>query len=319
MMALLTVMMDDIEVKSEVDPLVAPENDINIEDRLSAEENLLFQHMDVMKMESQDSISDHDSVEKCENTSFSFSFAAVKYEPEEESCDVDIVKEEMVNVKTEEGGSSNSALLSVIKAGKGKRKRLVLSIQKKLEIIQKLETGYTVKQIALQYGLGDSTVRDILKKKEKLVSFASASDSTRAMMKRKTMKKSTYEELDKAMLEWIIQERARGTPVSGPICMKQARNFFEALGMEGEFDASSGWFTRFKQRHGVLEIKSKERRVREVEPVPVNMTHATALLHVQGLLDYLEEQDDSSLTDKMVLRRLQSTIREKCFPSKRTD
>jgi hypothetical protein len=48
------------------------------------------------------------------------------------------------------------------------------------------------------------------------------------------------------MLVWFNQRRSQGTPVSGLICAKQAKFFFEALGLEGNFDASSGWLTKVK-------------------------------------------------------------------------
>jgi hypothetical protein len=41
--------------------------------------------------------------------------------------------------------------------------------------------------------------------------------------------------------------------VSGLICTKEAKFFFEALGMEGNFDASSGLLTKFKW-HGIRKI-----------------------------------------------------------------
>ncbi|XP_020843961.2 tigger transposable element-derived protein 2 [Phascolarctos cinereus] len=68
------------------------------------------------------------------------------------------------------------------------------------------------------------------------------------------MKSSTYEELDRVMIEWFNQQRNEGIPVSGTICAKQAKFFFDALGMEGDFNASSGWLTRFKQRHGIPKV-----------------------------------------------------------------
>lgn len=36
--------------------------------------------------------------------------------------------------------------------------------------------------------------------------------------------------------------------------LKRLGFFFEALGLEGKFDASSGWLYRFKQRHGIREL-----------------------------------------------------------------
>ena len=47
---------------------------------------------------------------------------------------------------------------------------------------------------------------------------------------------------------------AEGTTITGAVCPKQAKFFPEALELQGSFDASSGWLTRFKQCHGIREI-----------------------------------------------------------------
>ncbi|OWK18149.1 hypothetical protein Celaphus_00008861, partial [Cervus elaphus hippelaphus] len=143
----------------------------------------------------------------------------------------------------------------------GKRKRVVLTIKDKLDIIKKLEDGGSSKQLAVIYGIGETTVRDIRKNKEKIITYASSSDSTSLLAKRKSMKPSMYEELDKAMLEWFNQQRAKGNPVSGPICAKRAEFFFYALGMDGDFNPSAGWLTRFKQRHSIREINIRNERL----------------------------------------------------------
>ncbi|XP_028933999.1 jerky protein homolog-like [Ornithorhynchus anatinus] len=135
-----------------------------------------------------------------------------------------------------------------------KRKRVVLTIQEKLEIIEKLEKGGNTRQLSIMYGIGEQTVRDLKKRKAQLLSYANSSGSATLLARRKSMKQSTYKELDRAMLEWFNQQRAEGTPVSGIICAKQAKAFFNALGMEGDFNASTGWLTRFKQRHGIREL-----------------------------------------------------------------
>lgn len=135
-----------------------------------------------------------------------------------------------------------------------KRKKVVLTITQKLEMISKIENGASRKQMCLNYGIGETTVRDVLKQKDKLLAFASMSDSASGMKKRKTMKTSTYNELDSALTEWLAQVRSEGTPVSGPIIATKAKIFFDLLGLEGNFDASSGWLHRFKKRHGIREI-----------------------------------------------------------------
>lgn len=42
--------------------------------------------------------------------------------------------------------------------------------------------------------------------------------------------------------------------MSGPTIAAKAKIFFDLLGLEGNFDASSGWLHRFKKRHGIREI-----------------------------------------------------------------
>jgi hypothetical protein len=54
-----------------------------------------------------------------------------------------------------------------------KRKCVVLSIQQKLEIIEQSEKSRNAKQLALQFGINEQTVRDLEKKKNELISFSS--------------------------------------------------------------------------------------------------------------------------------------------------
>jgi hypothetical protein len=60
--------------------------------------------------------------------------------------------------------------------------------------------------------------------------------------------------VDVALLQWFNQKGAEGTSVCGPICAQKAKFFHEVLGLEGEFNASVGWLTRFKQLCGIHEI-----------------------------------------------------------------
>ena len=60
---------------------------------------------------------------------------------------------------------------------------MVLSIQEKLKLIKKIENGASKKQMSLRYGIGETTVRDIFKQKDKLMEFASISDNS-SMQKR---------------------------------------------------------------------------------------------------------------------------------------
>ncbi|XP_037360093.1 jerky protein homolog-like [Talpa occidentalis] len=187
----------------------------------------------------------------------------------------------------------------------GKRKRVVLTIKDKLDIIKKLEDGGSSKQLAGLYGIGETTVRDIRKNKEKIITYASSSDSTSLLAKRKSMKPSMYEELDRAMLEWFNQQRARGNPVSGPLCAKRAEFFFYALGMDGDFNPSAGWLTRFKQRHSIREINIRNERL--------NGDEAAVEEFCGHLRDFIEREN---LQPEQIYNADETGLFWKCLPAK---
>ncbi|OWK06919.1 hypothetical protein Celaphus_00018622, partial [Cervus elaphus hippelaphus] len=267
----------------------------------------------------------------------------------------------------------------------GKRKRVVLTIKDKLDIIKKLEEGISFKKLSVVYGIGESTVRDIKKNKERIINYANSSDPTSGVSKRKSMKSSTYEELDRVMIEWFNQQKTDGIPVSGTICAKQAKFFFDALGMEDAiYEVSRAWnmvksstitkawkklFPGTEENSGMnidegailaanlatvlqntedcehvdlenidqwfdsrsndsscqvlTDSECVEDQARPAETKPSSkarktelnpekhISHKAALEWTENLLDYLEQQDDMLLSDKLVLRRLRTIIRRK--------
>ena len=55
---------------------------------------------------------------------------------------------------------------------KAPRKLVTLSVNKKLELIRKLEAGASVKSVCEEYGVKKQTVSDIRKAKDKLLAFS---------------------------------------------------------------------------------------------------------------------------------------------------
>ncbi|KAL1768155.1 tigger transposable element-derived protein 2 [Sigmodon hispidus] len=190
----------------------------------------------------------------------------------------------------------------------GKRKRVVLTIKDKLDIIKKLEEGNSFKRLSVVYGIGESTVRDIKKNKDRIINYANSSDPTCGVSKRKSMKSSTYEELDRVMIEWFNQQKTDGIPVSGTVCAKQAKFFFDALGMEGDFNASSGWLTRFKQRHGIPKAAGKGTKLKGDE---------TAASEFCG--SFQEFMERENLLPEQIYGADQTGLFWKCLPSRTFD
>ena len=72
-----------------------------------------------------------------------------------------------------------------------KRKRTVLCIEDKLCICTRASKGEKPASLAREFGVGKSTITDILKSSEKLTSFKDALVTDDAAKKRKTMKPAT--------------------------------------------------------------------------------------------------------------------------------
>ena len=143
-------------------------------------------------------------------------------------------------------------------AGVIKRKREVLTLKEKLEIIECLEKGEKIVMLMNKYKFGKSTIYDIKKNKEKIVSYLSTRETTSGMNKRQTLKLGSNESVEKAVCLWFLQYRARGTPISGPILTEKAMQF-HGLMQDKEsprtFNASLGWLDNFKRRHGIRQLR----------------------------------------------------------------
>lgn len=135
------------------------------------------------------------------------------------------------------------------------RKRTVLTVEKKLEILAKLDKGESNASLALLYGVGKATITGIKKNRGALTTFASTMDSADGVKKRKVMKNAKDKELDDAVSTWFIQRRSLGEPISGPLLCEKSLELNKKLGGSEDFKASAGWLHNFKLRHGIRELQ----------------------------------------------------------------
>ncbi|XP_069180104.1 tigger transposable element-derived protein 7-like [Procambarus clarkii] len=139
------------------------------------------------------------------------------------------------------------------RAVSAKRKRSFLSIEQKLDMIEKHERGYSVTRLATEFNVGKSTVCDIKRQKDDIRKFLASSDSG-ALNKRKTIKGSTNTNLDEAVYKWFNQERSLGMPLGGDAIKTAADKFTQKMNIP-DFRASEGWLQRFKNRHNIKNRK----------------------------------------------------------------
>ena len=81
-----------------------------------------------------------------------------------------------------------------------KRKRVVLSITDKLDIIKQLESGVAPAKISDQYNVGRSTISDIKHKKDELKKFSVTQPNTKKSKLRKTMQEPLFADKIRTLL-----------------------------------------------------------------------------------------------------------------------
>ena len=141
-----------------------------------------------------------------------------------------------------------------------KRKRSVVTIETKLEIIEAIEKGKSQRRVAELFEIAKSTVADIWKDREKLKNFVSTADVLSLAKKKCIVRESQFPLLDDALSVWFTQLRGRGAPVPGAVIQSKALEMFATLypgAKQSDFKASDGWLDRFKKRHGIRELTLK--------------------------------------------------------------
>ena len=104
---------------------------------------------------------------------------------------------------------------------KTKRAHKTLTIEQKVAILDELgSASYSV--LCERYGIGRSTISDIKRKESELRQYERKLTEMGTSRLAKTMKLSTYEELERAVFMWFRQTREKGIPVSGPLLQAKA-------------------------------------------------------------------------------------------------
>jgi hypothetical protein len=153
-----------------------------------------------------------------------------------------------------------------------KCKKIVLTVKQKLKLTKKFENRELVTKLARDYRIGIQIICDIKNNKMKLMEFVRDCDSGAGRFNPKNMKKSSHKEVNVAFLSWFNQKQAGGTSVSGPMYAEKAKFLHEALGLEGDFNASVGWLTRFKCIHET----AVQEQILSVNDAAANTFHTVA-------------------------------------------
>nr|XP_031843598.1 jerky protein homolog-like [Nomia melanderi]XP_031843599.1 jerky protein homolog-like [Nomia melanderi] len=119
-----------------------------------------------------------------------------------------------------------------------------LTIEQKVEILQKLECGASTSTLASEYNIHPSTVRKIRRR-----GFPSCQGID--MRKRKRIRKPVYDALDTKLYLWFLETKTLGIPITDLLLQEKALQISQEIGGSSTFKASHGWLWKFKNRHNI--------------------------------------------------------------------
>lgn len=138
-------------------------------------------------------------------------------------------------------------------------KKCVLTLEQKIEIIERLKKGKSLRAVAQEFDISTRTVYRIKQNSAKYETFCNDYKKLNGNIKKRRMVvPCTDEKFDSAVYEWFLQQRKQGIPVIGPLLCEKALEINKQLGGNPDFKASNGWLRNFKNRHGIRQIQDEE-------------------------------------------------------------
>ena len=143
--------------------------------------------------------------------------------------------------------------LAMPKQKSAKRARNELSLDKKFHIVEEYEStngSLGIRKLAEKYMCGKTQISNIIKNK---VSVREQYEKGLPQGKKRN-RISQFSDLNDGVWEWYKNKNDQLIPVDGPMIQEFASQVAEKLGYI-DFKASSGWLTRFKERHNLSQHK----------------------------------------------------------------
>lgn len=154
-----------------------------------------------------------------------------------------------------------------------KRCRKSITIETKLEVLRRIEAGEKIVEICKAMGLAKSTIQTIRDKKEDIKTYLQSAAPLN--VSRLTRQRNwILEKMEKLLIIWIEDNNKRRMPMSQMTIQEKALSIFENLknGYTDEsaedvtFQASRGWFEKFKNRFNLHNLKMKGEAASADEP-----------------------------------------------------
>lgn len=191
-----------------------------------------------------------------------------------------------------------------------KRPRTSLTLEAKLDIIERLERGQTAASLGRLYNVNESSIRTIRKSADKIRSSIAHSCSP-AAKKSLRVRNPLLEKMEMMLVTWMEDQKGKNMTVSTTAIRAKALKLYKELQQEDggssatePFMASKGWFEKFKKRQSLYITKLKDEAHSDV-------LSTTSDCSVEGKTECSlqveqeeEEQESVMPIDKLTTKRL---------------
>ncbi|XP_045137710.1 uncharacterized protein LOC123519999 isoform X2 [Portunus trituberculatus] len=140
-----------------------------------------------------------------------------------------------------------------------------LKLEEKVNILERLDEGESIAEIADEFKVNEKTVRSIKKNKLKIMNVYKVSLSSIGVPSSSPSKKETMnEKIEKRLLIWINDMKQKKIPLSSAAIQKKAliiqMNIAQEEGSSSSqtFAPTSDWLDTFKRRHNVQQILDED-------------------------------------------------------------
>lgn len=158
----------------------------------------------------------------------------------------------------------STSTIQRVKKKFSKSHKLVLKnymrLEQKVSVLERLDEGETITEIAEDLGVHESTIRSIKKTRLKIMNVYKASMSSIGASSSSSRKSSINEKIEKRLLNWINDLKRRKIPMSGAMIQKKAlmiqMNISQEEGSSSSqtFMPTKDWLNRFKKRHNMEKV-----------------------------------------------------------------
>lgn len=129
----------------------------------------------------------------------------------------------------------------------GKRKRVDLSLNDKVKVINMLKEKQSQTDIAKKLGISQSQVSRVYKGQDEIMKQWKCNENP----ERKRQRTRKAADVESALTIWFSNSRGHDVPLSGPVLQEKAQELAQKLN-KPDFRATNGWFCRWKSCTGVV-------------------------------------------------------------------